>query len=65
MILIIGWPEMPQWLLTTLVVIVALLMVFAFVNYATMFFSIKKGTGQAGKDGGEGAAGAAVKTDDA
>ncbi|HOB36667.1 MAG TPA: CDP-alcohol phosphatidyltransferase family protein [Candidatus Avimonas sp.] len=65
MILIVGWPEMPQWLLTTLVVIVALLMVFAFVNYATMFFSIKKGTDQAGKDGGEGAAGAAAKTDDA
>jgi cardiolipin synthase len=41
MLLIVGWPDMPQWLLVTLVVIVALLMLFAFIKYITMFFRIK------------------------
>ena len=46
MTLIVGWPEMPKGLLVTLVVIVALLMLFAFFKYMTMFFHIKKSTGR-------------------
>jgi cardiolipin synthase len=42
MILIVGWPTMPNWLLVTFIIIVALLMLFAFANYVTMFFRINK-----------------------
>lgn len=42
MILIVGWPGMPQWLLVALVIIVALLMLFAFYKYITIFFHMNK-----------------------
>jgi cardiolipin synthase len=41
MVLIVGWPSMPKWLLVSLVILVALLMIFAFIKYITMFFRIK------------------------
>ena len=42
MILIVGWPDMPRWLFVFLVVIVALLMLFAFFKYITVYFNIRK-----------------------
>ncbi len=42
MILIVGWPGMPRWLFITLVIVVALLMLFAFVNYIAVFFKMRK-----------------------
>lgn len=42
MILIVGWPGMPRLLFISLVIIVALLMIFAFANYIAVFFNMKK-----------------------
>ncbi|HHV51677.1 MAG TPA: CDP-alcohol phosphatidyltransferase family protein [Candidatus Avimonas sp.] len=42
MISIVGWPNMPQWLLASLIILVALLMLFAFIKYTTIFFRINK-----------------------
>ncbi|MDD2418657.1 MAG: CDP-alcohol phosphatidyltransferase family protein [Oscillospiraceae bacterium] len=42
MFMIVGWLDMPYWLLITLVSLVALLMILAFLKYITLFFQIKK-----------------------
>lgn len=42
MAMIVLWTDMPRWLTVSLVVLVGMVMLFAFINYMWMFFSIKK-----------------------
>lgn len=42
MFLIVLWPGMPSWLFTTLIVLVAVCMLFAFYKYMRVFFQIRK-----------------------
>ncbi len=44
MALIVLWPGIPAPLMVTLIVLVAVLMLFAFFNYMRVFFSLKKET---------------------
>lgn len=42
MLVIALWPEMPPWLMTTLVALVAATMIFAFFMYLAIYFQIRR-----------------------
>ncbi len=45
MLMIAIWPTMPPWLLTTLIIIVAVMMIFSFFMYLAIYFQLRRENG--------------------